>query len=203
MSALRLVTPPATEPVSLVEAKAHLRVTDDDYDTEINAFIRAARRHAERFLGRALIDQTWDYYLDTFPVLETSPEPDLIEIPMPPLIAVSGVFYQDSAGDEQEFTSFSVDTASQPGRIYLPSSGSWPSAVDTFNAVRIRFRAGYLNGDSPPVENVDPDIKAAIKLMIGSLYANRETEIVGTNVMKMPWSAEQLLRFHRIDLSMA
>lgn len=196
MSGLRLVTPSATKPVSLVETKLHLRVDHSDDDTLITALIAAATAHCEQFLGRSLVDQTFDYYLDEFPTAE-------ITLPMPPLIAVVGVFYGDSAGDEQPYTSFETDLASEPARVYLPSGGSWPTPIDNLNAVRIRFRAGYLDTSSPPVEAVPPDIRAAILLTIGTLYANRETVMVGLAVNMIPWSAEQLLRPHRFHLSMA
>jgi len=65
--------------------------------------------------------------------------------------------------------------------------------------VRIRFIAGYGDAGS----DVDASIRAAILLHLGSLYAHRETVIVGQTSVQLPWGAEQLLRPHRILLSMA
>jgi hypothetical protein len=107
---------------------------------------------------------------------------------------------------EQEFpsSSYTVDSSSYPARIALKSSASWPTISDAFNAVRIRFRAGYLDQTvSPAVPNVPGSIKAAILLCVGSLYENRENEVVGTVVNRLPWAAEQLLRPHRVYLSLA
>ncbi|HHI82152.1 MAG TPA: hypothetical protein ENJ99_03285, partial [Rhizobiales bacterium] len=53
-----LLTPPAIEPVSLVEAKAHLKVEVSDDDSLIDGLITTARQHIERQTGKALIDQT-------------------------------------------------------------------------------------------------------------------------------------------------
>lgn len=198
---LKLVTPPAEQPISLEEAKRHLRVDFDDDNEIIEAFITAAVDFVDGpggYLGRALIDQTWDYYFDEFPA--TGP----IEIPLPPLIEILGVFYTDADGTEQEFSSYSSNMPGNPGKVYLPSGGSWPSIQSVSDAVRVRFRAGYLDQNaSPPVESVPGSIKSAILIYIGNLYANRESVVVGQTVATVPWAAEQLLRRHRFYLGMA
>lgn len=191
--ALRIILPPATTPVSLVEAKAHLNVDHTDDDTLITAMIESATAHCDGptgFLGRAIVEQTWELVLDEFPANE-------IKIPLPPLIAVQSVKYDDTAGVEQtvNVTDYTVDDVTEPGWVLPEASGLWPATFDGINAVRIRFRAGYTT--------IPADIKAAILLYIGSLYGNREAEMVGASVAPMPWSAEQLLRRKRFDLSMA
>ncbi len=53
------------EPVSLVEAKAFLRVDDTAEDGLIrSADLRPARLHVEGVTGRALIAQSWRVVLD-------------------------------------------------------------------------------------------------------------------------------------------
>ena len=200
--ALRLITAPAVTPVTLAEAKAHLVVDHSDDDTLIQAYINAATGYCDGphgFLGRALVDQTWELVLDEFPVNE-------IRIPLPPLISVVHVKYDDAAGVEQTVSSstYTVDNVSEPGWILPASSGMWPSTFDGINAVRVRFRAGYIDATvSPVLMAVPPDIRAAILLYVGTLYNGRETEVVGSSVAPMPWSAEQLLRRKRFDLSLA
>lgn len=196
--AVRVITPPTEYPLTLAEVKAHLRVDHTDEDTMITAYLAAATAHAEKFMGRALITQTLELVLDSFYDAQ-------IMIPMPPLQSVVSVRYDDAAGDEQtlvENTDYVVDTASQPGWVVAVDE-TWPTTIDTVNSVRIRFIAGYATADSPPVENVPFDIKAAILLMTGSLYEHRETMIAGVSVAMMPWSAEQLLRQHRVELALA
>jgi uncharacterized phiE125 gp8 family phage protein len=211
---LKLVTAPSSNVVTLDEAKAHLREDSDDFDLQITAFIYAATQFVDGptgFLGRALIDQTWDYYLDAFPCrhdfsFPVSGRRNFIEIPLPPLIEVLGVFYVDASGNEQQFSasSYIVDDASQPARIILKSSASWPSIAEQANAVRIRFRAGYIDAsNSPATPNVPFPIKAAILMYVGDLYQNRENQVVGDSAAKLPWASEQLLRPHRVYLSMA
>lgn len=208
--ALKIVTKPDGFPVSLTEAKIHLREDSSDYDDEINAFIEAATLYVDGpngFLGRALLEQTWDYYIDSFSdVIVSASGKSFIELPLPPVIEVESVNYVDSSGAEQVLPSsgYVVDLVSQPARIFLAASGIWPSTADQLGAVRIRIRCGYVDGTvSPAVDDVPGPIKAAILLTIGTLYENRENFVVGTVVNKLPFAAEQLLRPYRVYLSMA
>lgn len=201
--ALKLITPPTTYPVSMVEAKAHLRVDFTDDDTLIEIYRKAATEDVENFTGRAFCDQTWDLYLDEFPAAGGE-----IKIPKPPLIEVVGVFNLDSAGTEQEFSaaSYSVDSASQLARIVPIYGGSWPTPQTIANAVRVRFRTGYVDEEqSPPSGSVPNAIKAAILMTLGTLYQNRETVVIGQTAAMLPWAAEQILRKgdYRVHTSLA
>ena len=60
-------SPPATEPVSLAEAKAHLRVTHNDDDAYITTLIKTARQGIEAQTGLGLISQGWSVFLDDWP----------------------------------------------------------------------------------------------------------------------------------------
>jgi uncharacterized phiE125 gp8 family phage protein len=216
--ALKRVTAPANYPVSLDEAKAHLRVDYSDDDPLITAFIKASTGFVEGptgFIGRALIDQTWDLYLDGFPLRGIGRlhrgglhhRGDAIEIPLPPLIEIIGVFYLDSADNEQTLatSSYIVDPISEPARLVPARGAGWPvCGHHEVNSVRIRFRAGYLDmSNSPPTDNVPFEIKAAILMHVADLYANRETQVIGQGVTTLPWAAEQLLRPKRVPLSLA
>lgn len=199
--ALKLITAPEENPVSLIEAKAHLREIDDDNDTLIGTMVSAATKYAEKFLGRALIDQTWELNLDEFP---TDEDELAIKIPLPPLIEVESIKYDDASGVEQTLsdTLYLVDNISQPGWV-VPVS-SWPAANDALNSVRIRFRAGYLNQSvSPAEENVPENLKAAILLHVGAMFAHREEVVVGQAANLLPFGARAMLELDRIDLSMA
>lgn len=210
---LKLITPPADYPVTLEEAKAHLVVEHTEHDSLIEIYVAAATQNVDGptgFLGRALIEQTWDYYLDAFPGHRNHggcrhAAFHTIEIPLPPLIEVVEFKYQDSAGNEQDVDPdlYVVDFASEPARIVLLRGSQWPMAREAANAIRIRFRAGYLTSDSPPADNTPFPIKAGILLHVGDLYRNRETNVIGARSEPMPWSAEQLLRPYRVALSLA
>lgn len=201
---LVVVTAPTILPVSLFEAKQHVRAVDhDDDDALLKMYLRAAVNNAENFTGRAFTDRVLDYYLDNFPE-ENGP----IELPAPPLLEVYGVFYSNSA-PEQEYAadSYTVDVASRKARIGLNSGATWPTLVadDPMNVVRIRFRSGYIRDieESPLVPNVPEDIKAAILLQVGTLYANRESVVIGHNAETLPMAWEHLLRPYRVHLALA
>lgn len=196
---LRLITPPAEYPVTLTEMKQHLRVDSTDQDSLIQTYIQAAVDYGEQFTGRAFIDQTWELVLDEFPEHE-------IQIPKPPLIEIVSVKYDDTTGFETLIasTDYTVDTSNYYGWL-VPNDGTslWPTTFDAINAVRIRFRAGYLDNDSPPEQNVPFEIRAAIMLMTGMFFENREDLVVGDVVNKLPLPAETLLRKYRVLLGFA
>jgi uncharacterized phiE125 gp8 family phage protein len=201
--ALKLITAPTVEPISLTEAKEHLRISHSDEDNIISLYIRAARQYVEGpygYLGRALVTQTWDLILDEFPDNE-------IKIPLPPLQAVSSVNYFDATGTELTVSTddYYVDTASDPG--WIVPVDSWPTGVlDAVNSVRIRFVAGYpVTADSPPslTGNIPFNIRAGMLLLIGNLFENREENVAGVVVNKLPFGAQMLFRSHRVLLGMA
>src|SRR5438094_4704069 len=148
-----LVTGPATEPITLAEAKAHLRVDFTDDDALIAALITAAREAAETFMRRAILPQTWDLLLDgecgaAFGPLVAVTEIEIV-IPRPPLIAVSFVKYTDLGGAVQTWdpTLYVVDAPTGPkaksGRLRPAYLQPWPVILPVMNAFQVRFQGGY------------------------------------------------------------
>ena len=177
---LQLIEAPAAQPVTLAEAKLHLRVDHTADDDLITSLIVAAREAAEHMTGRALITQTWERVLDAFPCAE-------IELARPPVVSIASVSYVDAAGDTQVMDSadYALDNTTPPGWV-LPSAaaGTWPAALDTANAVRVRFVAGYgADGSFVP-----SGILAWIKVRIGTLYKLREEVVTGVSVSDLSGS---------------
>ena len=163
--ALRLVTGPTTEPLTLTEAKAHLRVTTTDDDTYIAALIVAAREAAEQRTGRALFTQTWLRTLDSFP--------DAIVLRRSPIQSVSFVKYVDTAGTLQTLApaAYAVDTENEPGWVVPAYGYSWPVTYSTINAVTVQYLAGWSSAGAIP-----QTIKQWMLMRIGALYEIREAE---------------------------
>jgi uncharacterized phiE125 gp8 family phage protein len=185
---LTLVTAPAIEPITLQEAKDHMRVDHAYDDALIEPLITAAREMVESITRRALITQTWDYYLDTFP--------NVLRLPMSPLQSISSITYTDVDGASQTLSSavYVVDSDHEPGRVYEGYSQSWPSTQSIRKAVKVRYVAGY--GDA--AVDVPMPIRQAMLLIIGHLYENREPYITGTTISKSPMAAESLLGPYRV-----
>ena len=184
--ALQLISAPAIEPVTLAEAKTHLRVDFADDDTYITSLIVAARERAEGFLRRALITRTYDLYLDDFPAAGSIP------LPKPPLQSVLSVKYIDANSVTRtltENTDYIVDKISEPGWVVLPSGISWPTTKDIIAAVTIRFKAGY--GDA--AATVPGVFQIAMKQMILGWYDVREPYGDATKNSPLPAAAEALL----------
>lgn len=184
--ALKLITAPAVEPISLVEAKAHLRVDHADDDDFISFLITAVRQQIDGkdgWLNRALITQTWDMYLDHFPGHGSGYAYGCggeIKIPLPPLQSITSIKYDDSDGVEQTVSSdnYTVDTVSNSGWVVPNISTPWPIAQIGINKVRVRFVAGYGDAGSA----VPATIRSWMLLNIGTLYAQRETVVDGRSL---------------------
>jgi uncharacterized phiE125 gp8 family phage protein len=183
---LKLVTAPAVEPVSLAEAKTHLRLDTATDDAYVSALITAARERVELFLRRALIAQAYEYAVDDFPGYDRA-----IDLPRPPLRSVEWIRYVDTAGAVQTLDPdiYMVDASSnEMGRIARAWNRSWPFTRYTINAVTVRFTAGY--GEEPG--NVPQAIRHAILIETANLYENREDAVVGQAVNMLSVS-ERLL----------
>lgn len=192
---LNLITAPVAEPLTLAEAKAHLRVTSDDDNDYITALIQAVREQAEAYTSRAFVKQVWELSLDAFPASSAS----AVRIQKPPLISVDSVKYLDADGVEQTWDAANYQVASDlcTTRL-LPGPGeTWPTVeASRLGAATIQFTAGYPgDGNSPEsfTANVPQAAKQAMLLMLGTAYAHRETVVTGTIATALPQSAEWLL----------
>jgi uncharacterized phiE125 gp8 family phage protein len=133
---------PAAEPISLAEAKAHLRVDADDEDALLGSLIVAARAFVEKILARALITQEWSLYLDAWPRGGT------IMLPIGPVqdVAAVRVYDPDDMPAELDEEAYSVDALSEPARLILSASGVQLLPARLLNAYEIAFAAGRRRG---------------------------------------------------------
>lgn len=174
---------PAAEPVTLAEAKLHLRVDGGDEDALIGSLVTAARQTCESASGRSFVTQTWKLTLDHF-------RGWLIELPRPPLQSVTSIVYVDPAGVSQTLSAslYEVDVTSPTGTVAPIWSGYWPATQYKRQAVAITYVAGYGAASAVPEA-----IKAAIKLLVGHYYENREAVVTGMTASELPLGVGSLL----------
>lgn len=168
MAEPQLITAPTEEPVTLGEARAHLRIDDDNaaFDTQIEEMVAAARQSAEHEMGRKIMRQTWDFVLDAFP-----PGCESMRLPGD-LVKAHGIVhikYLDTSGVVQTVDplTYDLDLHSLPGYIFPAANSDWPSDVaDSANAVSVRV----LCGEWEQIADVPAAIKRWIKLHIGTQW---------------------------------
>lgn len=182
------MTGPVEEPISIEEARLHLNVDQEAHDSLIAAQIIAARQWAEKKTKRAFVTQTWRMRLERFPINEC------IYFNPTPLQSVTSVSYVDINGVTQTWPNsrYIVSIDNQPGTLSLSYNELWPDTQQQADAVTITYVVGYGTAAMVP-----EDIKSAIKLQIGDLYANREASIVGVSINENP-AACALLEEYRL-----
>jgi uncharacterized phiE125 gp8 family phage protein len=177
---MQLLTPPAGEPVSLEEAKLHLRVDFNDDDGLIQMLISSARQAAETITNRQFMTARWRMILDSFPGPSLMGVPagqpftlpgHAILIPKSPVQSVVAINYLDMASVQQTMpaANYTVDAACEPARITPIFGQIWPIPLPQIGAVSVTFDVGY--GDALAVPE---GIKSWIKMRVASLYTYRE-----------------------------
>jgi len=189
---LKRTVDPTEEPVSVTEAKAHLRVDLADDDLLIGSLVTAARQYIEDTAARALCTQTWRLSLDEWPTI------GYIELPRPPLQTVSSIVYTDSAAVAHTFSTdyYDVDTDSEPGRVVLEYGDTWPTGtLASTNPIQVTYVAGY-----GAVASVPQHLKQAILLLTAHWYENREAVMVaqGTTIQNLPLAIDSLIWLNRV-----
>ena len=189
---LKIITQPTIEPVSLAEAKNHLRVVTDVDNTLIASEIVTARHHCENILHRALASTTFELVMDKFPCTQ-------IELPMPPTESVTSIKYTNSDGLEVEWDDENyIFYNCEPAIIICAYGISWPSFTPyPIGAIKIRYVAGYKTTGTDASLLIPEEYKNAMLLLIGHLYSHREE--VSEEVLKnIPIGIDSLLYPTRI-----
>lgn len=185
----RIITPPVTEPITLLDAKAQCRVDIDDDDTLLTSYITAAREWCEAHDWRAYLTQTIELWLTMWP------GGDSIELPRPPLQSVTKIEYYGV--DDTKYTLstsvYGVDAISEPGAVRLKYNQNWPATpLRAYNAICVTYVAGWTTADAVP-----QTIKQAMLLLIGHWYENRETTVAGTISRAIEFGVQALLDVKR------
>lgn len=185
----QVYTAPAELPLTMADAKRHLRQDLDDDDQVILALIRLATDYVQDLTGLRLLSQTVDLSLDAFP------SGDCLPLPVRPVTAVTSITSYGLDGSASTFSSsaYRLDTYAVPNRIVLVSGASWPTAVRDENAALIRVVAGYSTRDSMPAA-----VRQAMLLLLAHYYENREPVLTsGAQGIALPWTIDALLSPYR------
>jgi uncharacterized phiE125 gp8 family phage protein len=188
---MRLLDPvrtvdPAATPISLTEAKAHMRVYFEDDDALITALIEAAVRYVDGYegiLGRAMVTQTWRDDMPAFPSKG-------IDLLVGDVQSVTSIQYYDEDGDQQTYDAANYRLQKASGISYIEqiSTASWPGVATRDDAISITYVAGFGDADAVPGA-----IKQALLLMVAHWYENREAGVARGAATEMPFGATALL----------
>ena len=174
-------TPPATEPVTLTEAKAHLRVTHGDDDTYIGTLIKTARGCVEAQTGLGLVAQGWSVFRDDWP------DNGMIELPLAPVLDIADIKVH---GDDDTFAiidpaHYCEDKVSRPARIILRGSRSWVRPGRVASGIEILLTIGFVAVPEP--------LREAVLQLVGHWYATRGDDAAD----EKPLNVTQLIRPYR------
>ena len=180
-----LVTAATVYPVTLEEAKLHLRVDSNVEDSLITSLIIAATSMVEDKTWRALCTQTWKLSIDANEVKK------FIGLTKGPIQSISAVKYFDLNGIQQTMSTggFQANLLNEPAIIELQSI---PQMKAMMNAFEVQFVCGYGVAASVPEA-----IKEAIKLLIGHYYEHREA-VLTTKMTELPIGVNALLAPYNI-----
>ena len=183
-------TGPAVEPLTVAEAKLHLRVDTTEDDTYIGTLITAAREWVENYLDRTLITTQLILRAAEFPTEE-------LELARPPMVAsgtATAVVITYTLADTTTATLstalYRVDRTTTPGNVAPVINGTWPSdVIEDANAVAVTYWAGY----GPTSASVPATIRHAMLMLIGHWYESRSTVLVGVTSKPLEFAVESLL----------
>ena len=187
--ALVLTSGPAIEPVTLAEAKAHLRVDGTVEDTLIGSLIVTSRLHVEAALGLALITQSWSYFIDAWPSGRA------LALPLRPVQSVTAVrlYAADESLETVPADHYLLDGVGVPARLVRKANIAWAKPRRIANGIEIAFVAGYGSA----VTDVPAPIRQAILLLIAHWYEHREPVEIGTAEVSVPTMVSDLLQPYR------
>ena len=189
---LVLTAAPAVEPVSLADARAHLRVDGTAEDAFISSLIITSRLHIEAALGLALINQSWTWTIDAwpgvagveFPVWSLSPLDRIsrrdfdvgVALPMRPVRTIDQIRIKAADGTPTVLAPqrYVLDGTSHPARL-LPTLQALPNPGQPVQGIQIDFTAGF----SAAASDVPAPIRLALQMLVAHWFENREPVLSG------------------------
>lgn len=186
VSRATLVTAPASEPITLAEARKQLELANDDttHSDHLTLLIQAAREQWEHDTDSACLTQTWSVNLPYF-------SGSSIALPKRPIQSITSITYYDSAEASQTLATsvYAFDAAAR--KVRLKTLQTWPTTYERFDAVTVTFVAGYASAANVPAIH-----KQAMRLLISHYFENRDM-IMSEALQSMPAYEALVSRFLR------
>lgn len=168
MNPVKLITPASLKPVTLLEAKSHLKVTQDDDDSLIDIYLDAATERCENYRQSVIMSSEWEVYLRDWHCN--------VNLQKHPVSAINSVKYYDSSNVLQTVSSsnYRLLDFRVPARLEFDTDYDFPEFKDREYPIVVNFQAGYLAASSVPV-----GIKHIILGELGTFNEIRQTEAAG------------------------
>lgn len=181
---LVMTSPPAVEPVTVADAKAHLRIDGPSEDILLASLLLTSRLHIETALSLALVTQSWKLRLDSWP------PGNKVELPLTPLQSVDAVRVKNASGVAAVVPaeSYLVDLAARPARIVWNNTTP-PIPQVAANGIEIELTAGF----GPDGASVPAPLKHAILLLAAHWYEHRDPDEIGGEGARVPTAVGELI----------
>lgn len=164
VSRATLVTGPATEPITLTQAKKQLELSPSDtaHDDHLTLLIQTAREQWEHDTDSACLTQTWSVNLEYFC-------DDEIYLPKRPIQSITSITYYDGSSTQQILSTdiYSLDSAARAVRLKYQQI--WPTTVERWDAITVTYVCGYTSSSLVPAA-----AKQAMLLLVGKYFENRD-----------------------------
>jgi uncharacterized phiE125 gp8 family phage protein len=196
---IKILARGTSEPVTLAEAKLHLRVDLSDDDALITAMISAAREMVERYTSRTLIYTAYRLTMDNWPYDIELPRSPAVEAAANLITGIAYITprirYYDGDGNQQTMTyaagDFEILLDNNPPLLVLPPSGIWPVTYPLQRgAIEIDWIAGYGSAST----GIPQLLRLAIMMLVAHWYEHREA--VGSFGSEVPLAVDSVLRLY-------
>ena len=197
------------DPLTYTEIRDYLRLDEGVDEALLITLLKMATQYAENHTGRALINRTYNLFIDGIDEVDlalwegTKVGPDMsirkrfIELPTTPVSSVSAITSFNDEDTETTFASskYFLDSTREPARVYLRDGEAWPTGLRVANGLKIVYVAGYGTSRS----DVPEAIRLAILQMIAFNYEHRG-DYEGT--LRQPFMVQSLLQpYRRLSLT--
>ena len=198
-----LITPPALEPLTLAEAKAHLRLDTGDEDALVASLIVAARQMVEAHTGRALIAQAWRVVLDAWPTRNTfaltpgpfvplgaTPNPNTVTLPLGAFISLDAIRVYDAFNVATPLAASTWYVDAQPGSARLQFTAAPRQPGRAIAGIEIDVTVGF----GPAASNVPEALRLAMRMLVARWFEARGDAAADTGQAQIPTHIEALLQ---------